>query len=77
MQPLGEGEERRAALNNEPANIHPNAALVGDLPGEHLSDSAAVGGGVDVPDGAVFQLGRRVSHGAGKAIPCGVLEERV
>src|ERR671937_1101420 len=41
MQPLGQGKERWLTLDDQPADIHPYATLVRNLPGDHLADAAA------------------------------------
>ena len=52
VQPLGQAEERRDALDHQPARLDAEVARVADQRGQHLRDAAAGRRGVDVPDGA-------------------------
>src|ERR671935_655740 len=75
MQPLGEGKERWLTLDDQPADIHPYATLVRNLPGEHLGDAAAMGGRVDIPDPAAVEPRARLLHRRAKTVPFGRLED--
>ena len=63
VQPLGDGEELRLAVQHQPPVLDLRAPAVRQQRLEHLGDAAAVGGGVDVPDRAVPEARPRSRRG--------------
>ena len=55
MQPLGEFEEFRVALNDQPTGVDVETLGVTQQRPQHLRDATAHGGGVDIPQRAVTQ----------------------
>jgi hypothetical protein len=63
MDPLGDPEEVRSAVDHCPADVHTRPPPVGDERSEHLGHASAARRGVHVPDHApVEQLARLSSR---------------
>ena len=55
VEALGEPEEVRARVQDQPPGVHPGTPGVGEQGLQHLGHAATGGGGIDVPDGAARQ----------------------
>jgi hypothetical protein len=55
VQSLGDREERRVAVQDQPSVVDAGALAVGEHRLQHLPDPTSMGGGVHVPDRAVAE----------------------
>ncbi len=60
VQALGDVEEQRPAVDDDPARVHAGPARIGQQRAQHLGHAAAVRGGVHAPDDASLQQLARV-----------------
>ena len=72
VEPLGDGEELRVAIDDDPARVDAERRGVGDEQAQHLGDTPTVRGGVDVPD----RGGARRSHGGRAALASSAARRR-